>query len=210
MNKLYPIFLKLDGKKCLVVGGGPVAARKIEKLLESGARVVAVSIDFSDQVRRLASSSAELELFERPFKNSDLAGAVLVIAATDSEEVNTRVHKETALLGLPVNVVDKPDLCSFYVPSIVTRGDLKIAISTDGKSPALAKKIRKNLEAIFDERYSRFLDVVGEFREELINDGSMDDKSRGALLNKIVNSDLLDRASGLTKEELLKEMKQWN
>lgn len=163
---LYPLALKLSGRRCLVVGGGAVAGRKVASLLECGADVVVVAPDATDQIRAWAASR-RIKLMDRPFEPSDVAGALIVIAATDDSRVNSAVADAARASGALVNVVDVPDLCDFYVPASVTRGDLQITISTGGSSPALAKRIRIDLERQFGPEYESYLELLARLRSEL-------------------------------------------
>ncbi|MCX5769759.1 MAG: bifunctional precorrin-2 dehydrogenase/sirohydrochlorin ferrochelatase [Candidatus Hydrogenedentes bacterium] len=163
---LYPLALKLSGRRCVVVGGGAVAERKVASLLECGADVVVVAPDATDQIRAW-SGSGRIKFLERPFEPSDVAGALIVIAATDDSRVNSAVADAARASGALVNVVDVPELCDFYVPASVTRGDLQITISTGGSSPALAKRIRIDLERQFGPEYESYLELLARLRSEL-------------------------------------------
>jgi precorrin-2 dehydrogenase/sirohydrochlorin ferrochelatase len=154
---LYPLSLKLNGRPCLVVGGGAVAERKVASLLECGADVTVVAPDATDQIR---SASGRIKFIERPFELSDVAGALLVIAATNNPGVNSAVADAARASGALVNVVDVPDLCDFYVPALVTRGDLQITVSTGGASPALAKRIRIDLDRQFGPEFEAYLELL--------------------------------------------------
>lgn len=209
MNRLYPIFLKLNGRQCLVVGGGDVAKRKILSLMESGALVRSISLKFDTTLVELSKENERLTLVEKQFEESDLKGASLVIAATNNESVNKDIFNKASLLGLLINVVDRPELCNFYVPSSFTRGDLKIAVSTDGKCPALAKKIREDLERQYGGSYALLLECLAKVREELMKKYPSDQKKRSGILNKIVDSGLIDKIDNVSKDELLKEMRRW-
>ena len=142
---LFPIFLKLEGRTCLVVGAGPVGEGKIRSLLESGAQVRVVSPSATSQVRDWLESN-RISWEPREFESADLEGIFLVVAATSSTEVNDTIFAEAQLRQVLCNVVDVPDRCDFYYPSVVRRGDLQIAISTAGDSPLLAQRLRKELE----------------------------------------------------------------
>jgi len=159
----YPIFLNINGNKCVIVGGGKVALRKVKMLLECGAKVTVISPILHQDLVRLAQGKA-LRLIERDYEPGDLDGAVVVIAATDAEEVNRNVAHEAKKRGILVNVVDDPGESDFIVPSFLRRGDLTIAISTGGTSPALAKKIRTKLEQDFGKEYGLLLPLIGEVR----------------------------------------------
>jgi len=163
---LYPLSLKIDGRRCLVVGGGAVAERKIASLLECGADVVVVAPDATDQIRAWAASG-RIKFFERPFEPADMAGALIAIAATGDPRVNSAVADVARASGALVNVVDVPELCDFYVPASVTRGDLQIAISTGGSSPALAKRLRIDLDRQFGPEYETYLELLARLRAEL-------------------------------------------
>jgi len=163
---LYPLALKLSGRHCVVVGGGAVAERKAASLLECGADVLVVAPDATDQIRAWAASG-RIKFFERPFEAADVAGALIAIAATDDPRVNSAVADAARASGALVNVVDVPELCEFYVPASVTRGDLQITISTGGSSPALAKRLRIDLERQFGPEYETYLEMLARLRAEL-------------------------------------------
>ncbi len=162
----YPAFLDLRGKRCLVVGGGSVAVRKANDLVTAGASVCVISPD-ADPMLRALSQERVLELIEREYRVGDLAGARLVISATDDPEVNRAVATEAQRAGAWVNVVDDPPLCDFIVPAVVRRGDLVVAVSTGGKSPAMARALRQELEALLGPEYEAALDIVHRLRAEL-------------------------------------------
>lgn len=162
----YPVFLRLEGRKCLVVGGGEVAERKVSSLLESGARVRVVSPHLTPALRE-RQARGEIEVGLRPFEAADLEGIFLVIAATSEPEVNEKVAREAGRRGILVNVVDSPELCDFIVPSVVRRGDLVVAISTGGHSPALARRLREEMERYFGPEYAHLLALISQVRQEL-------------------------------------------
>lgn len=166
MSQYYPVFLDVRGKKCLVVGGGPTAERKVGTLLECGARVVVVSPEATPSLERLAAS-AQIQFVPRSYRSEDLDGVFLVIAATDAPQVNTQVYREALERRLLVNVADDPQHCNFILPSLVRRGDLTIAISTGGRSPALARHLRQELEAIIPEDYAHHLEKLASLRQRL-------------------------------------------
>ena len=159
----YPIMLNIQGEKCVIVGGGKVALRKAKMLLECGAKVTVISPALHQDLVRLAQDKA-IRLIKRDYKPGDLDGTVIVIAATDAEEINRSVAHEAKKRGILVNVVDDPGESDFIVPSFLRRGDLTIAISTGGTSPALAKKIRTKLEQDFGKEYGLLLPLIGEVR----------------------------------------------
>jgi precorrin-2 dehydrogenase/sirohydrochlorin ferrochelatase len=164
---LFPMFLKLEGRSSLVVGAGPIAASKISSLLESGARVTVVAPWASDELRKLADDG-KFRWLARPYENGDLAGMFLVIAATSDGAVNRAVFLEAQRLGILCNAVDDPPHCDFYFPAVVRRGDLQIAISTAGQSPALAQRLRRELEEVFDESAGDWVSDLGRRRREIL------------------------------------------
>lgn len=163
----YPVFLQLEDRPALVVGGGAVASRKVETLLAYGASVYVVSKAFTPALQGLIHEGRVTSLGER-FEEKHLDGMFLVIAATDDETLNHEVSEQARSRGLLVNAVDQPADCTFIVPSIVRRGDLLIAISTSGKSPAFAKRLRKALEAQYGDAYGTFLELMGRIREKVL------------------------------------------
>ena len=186
----YPILMDLEGKRVLVVGGGGVAERKVRTLLEFGARVDVVSLDLSPALRDL-SEEGRVQWAGREFEPSHLKGATLVIAATDDAEANRRVSAACQKQGIPVNAVDQPADCTFIVPAVVRRGDLLLAVSTSGRSPALARSVRKELETRFGPEYADFLALMGSVREEVLA-GGRDQKTNQAVFESLVQSNLLD------------------
>ena len=164
---LFPMFVKLDGRRCLVVGGGPIAESKIESLLAAGARVTVVSPALTEKLERLHRQGA-FEWHARRFEASDLQKAFLVIAATSDDATNDAVYREADRRGILCNAVDQPPRCHFYFPAVVQRGDLQIAISTAGRSPSLAQRLRKEFEAQFGPEYSGWVKWLGEVREALM------------------------------------------
>ncbi len=144
--RYYPVYLDINGRKCVVVGGGAVGARKVNTLLACGARVTVISPEATAELNDLAEQGG-ISLIRRPYQSSDLDGAFMVIGATDDEAINHRVHADAEARNLLCNIVDQPRVCNFILPSIVQRGDLVIAVSTSGRSPAFAKKLRKELKS---------------------------------------------------------------
>ncbi len=164
--RYYPMFIDVRGRKCVVVGGGVVAFRKVNMLRDFDGAVEVVSPEACESLESLAAQGC-ITLKKKPYASGDLDGASVVIAATDDEETNKRVALDAERLGLPVNVVDVPRLSGFVVPSYVRRGNLTLAISTGGRSPALARKIRTRLEDEFTEEYGALADIAGEVRTQL-------------------------------------------
>ncbi|OOC11171.1 siroheme synthase CysG [Thioalkalivibrio halophilus] len=160
----FPIFMRIRDRSCLVVGGGVVAARKIDLLRKAGGRVTVVSPELCLELTAL-QSRGEIEHVERGFREDDIHGRVLVVAATDDQEVNRRVSQCGQQHGIAVNVVDQPDLCSFITPAMVDRSPLQIAISTGGTSPVLARLLRARIESLVPASYGRLATLVEGFRE---------------------------------------------
>jgi siroheme synthase-like protein len=163
---LFPAFLKLHSRRVLVVGGGSIAAQKIPGLLEAGAQVHVVSPKLASQLAEWVRNR-QIAWSPKPFEPNDLDGAFLVIAATSIRDLNAAVYKEADRRSILCNAVDDIDHCHFYYGSIVQRGDLQIAISTNGKSPALAQRLRKELEDQFGPEYESWLAWLGAARETL-------------------------------------------
>lgn len=166
----YPMSLKIKGKKCVVVGGGQVARRKVRTLLKYGANVEVISPDPCQELDKLGGVG-EIKVLRRHYQAGDLQGAFLAIAATDDSEINQQVVKEAQEKAVPVNVADDAEDSDFILPSYLRRGALTIAVSTAGISPALARKIRSRLEKDFGAEYDSLLRLVGEVRTELKRQG---------------------------------------
>ena len=162
----YPLFLNISGRRCVVVGGGEVALRKVKAFLEHGANVEVVSPEICPQLAVLAESG-RIRVFRRHYQPGDLRGALIVIAATNHSEINRDVVKEAKRQAVLVNVVDDTENSAFIVPSYVRRGNITIAVSTAGKSPALARKIRTRLENDFGDEYASLALLVEEVRTEV-------------------------------------------
>jgi len=188
--KVYPIFCNIEGKACLVVGGGAVGERKVQDLLAAGAKVVVVSREVTPLLRDQAARGL-ITLRQEEFQPELLQGMVLVIAATDDQRTNEAVSAAAQARGLPVNVVDQPALCSFVVPATIRRGDLVVAIGTGGNSPALAKKLRRELEDRFGPEYGPYLELLGLIRAAVLAQ-RRDHPGNPSLFSGIVASPLLE------------------
>jgi precorrin-2 dehydrogenase len=164
MAALFPMFLKLDACKCVVVGAGSIASQKLDGLLASGADVQVVAPEANETIRELARIG-RIAWTQAEFQAAHLEGALLVIAATGNAAVNQQVYRAARQRRVLCNSVDEPERCDFFYPSVVRRGDLQIAISTAGKSPALAQRIRKELEEQFDSSYVSWLQWLGTVRQ---------------------------------------------
>ncbi len=164
--RFFPVFLDLEDRDCLVVGGGGVAARKVTALLRAGARVQVVAPRLCDELSALARDG-RIGHSDRQFSESDLDGKVLVIAGTDKAAVNQQVSELARQRNLPVNVVDQPELCNFIVPSTIDRSPVQVAISTGGASPVLARLLRARLESYIPAAYGRLARLVDSFRDQV-------------------------------------------
>ena len=162
----YPIFLNIQGKRCVVIGGGKVALRKVKMLLDCGANVSVISPKPHPDMAKLSKERA-IHLIQRDYEARDLKEAVIAIACTDVKEVNRKVADEAKKAGILVNVADDPEPSDFIIPAFFRRGNLTLAVSTSGVSPALARKIRMKLEKSFGEEYASLLSLIGEVRSTL-------------------------------------------
>lgn len=186
----YPVFLNVDNKKALVIGGGPVAQRKVETLVDYGVSAFVVSRDLTSGLRDLIEKE-RVQYLGAEFNESQLEGMFLVIAATDDAMLNHQVSLSAQERGLLINAVDQPADCNFIVPSVVRRGDLQVAISTSGKSPALARKIREELECQFGEEYEKLLLVMGDIREVILA-RDLPQRQNKRIFEEIIESDILE------------------
>ena len=166
----YPVFLNIKGRKCAVIGGGQVALRKVIILLEHGAKVKVISLELCSELASLAEKK-RISVLNREYRNGDLKGVFVAIAATDSSIINQQVAREAREKSALVNVVDDASNSDFIAPSIVRRGEITIAISTSGQSPALARKLRTKLEKEFGKEYARLGRLLGEVRAEAKKQG---------------------------------------
>jgi precorrin-2 dehydrogenase/sirohydrochlorin ferrochelatase len=164
---LFPIFLKLAARPCIVIGAGHLAESKIESLQAANARITVIAPEASERIRNFAAAG-EIEYHQRPYAEGDLTGNFLVVAATNVPAVNRAVFQEATEKGVLCNAVDDPPFCDFYFPSVVRRGDLQIAISTAGASPALAQKIRKDINAQLPLDAGEWLSDLGNLRREVV------------------------------------------
>ena len=170
MTAYYPVYLNLQGRHCVIIGGGGVAEGKIARLLESGAEIRVISPDATPGIQRMADAGA-IQWEPRPYRPGDLAGAFIAIAATNLREVNRRIFDEAEARGVMLNAVDDPPNCSFIAPSIVQRGPVTVAISTGGASPALARKLRESLQESSDLAWADLANVMAAARARLRQKG---------------------------------------
>ena len=187
----YPVYLNLKGRRVVVIGGGPVAERKVESLLGTKASVVVISPDVT---RRLASLARDkqIQLQRRAYVSGDCRGAALVLSATDDPKLSRKVFQEASAAGALVNTSDQPSLCDFIMPAVVRRGDIAIAISTGGASPGLAARLRSKICRLVGPEYGRLAELLSEARPE-IRRRIQDEGERKALHYRILDSDIIDR-----------------
>ena len=184
---LFPMFVKLDSRRCLVIGAGSVGEAKIESLLATAASVRVVAPKATPKVREWAREG-HIEWQAREYLPADLAGVFLVIAATSSRALHDEIYAEAKRRGVLCNTVDEPERCDFYFPAVVRRGDLQIAISTGGLSPALAQRLRKELEEQFGPEWEAWVAQLGRTREELMS-LPMPPEQRKRLLHRYASLD---------------------
>ena len=165
---LLPLFVKLEGRTCLVVGAGVIALQKVRSLLECKANVTVVAPEARDEIRELAQCTGELVWLERRYTVADIRHQQLVIAATSDPGVNHTVYADAVAAGVLANAVDDPPFCDFYFGSVVRRGPLQIGISTAGESPALAQRLRQQLETLLDEKTGPWLERLGSLRRKVL------------------------------------------
>ncbi|OQB54709.1 MAG: Siroheme synthase [Deltaproteobacteria bacterium ADurb.Bin151] len=185
--KYYPVFWNIAGKKCVVVGGGDVAARKVTRLLDCNAKVCVVSPGLVPELEELKRNRL-IDHVNDAYESKYLNGAVLVIGATDDEKINDAISKDAKEKNLPVNIVDDPQKCDFILPSLIERGDLTIACSTGGQSPALARYLREELELVYGEEYAVLASILGQLRTKM-------EKNAGVgktWFNQLMSAGLLD------------------
>jgi len=186
--KTYPIFAVIEDKPCLVVGGGAVGERKVLDLMAAGARVTVVSRTLTPELAALADRG-EITYLPEDFRESQVEGMALVMAATDDPQVNARVSAAAQARAIWVNVADDPEYCTFIVPAMVRRGDLTLAISTGGASPALARQVREELQQHFGPEYGPYLDLLRRVRTRVLADRRAH-PDNGPLFHRLVNSPL--------------------
>lgn len=189
---LFPMFMKLEGRSCLVVGAGTIGEPKIGSLLTSGASVRVVALRATVAVAEWAQAGA-ITWEARAFNRADLDGTFLVIAATNSRDLNAAIFHEARQRNILCNVVDDPEHCDFYYPAVVRRGDLQLAISTNGQSPALAQRIRRELEIQFGPEYGEWLEELGRARQQLFA-STIDPEQRRRLLHELASREAFKKA----------------
>lgn len=204
MPNYYPIMLDIEDKKCTVIGGGSVAYRKITSLLDCAAKVTVISIVIDEEINNLADEK-KITYIQDNYNYKYISGSYLVYAATNDRKINELIFKDCSAENILINVVDEPDICNFIVPAKVKRGNLTVAISTNGSSPMLAKKIREDLETAFDYRYELFLDIMVEIRK-IAAVWIKSSKRRSDFYREVTYSDLINKVNNENKEEIKAEI----
>ena len=187
--RYYPVFLNVTDRPCLVIGGGEIAARKAEGLLEAGARLTIVSPEVVDEIDEWAAAGT-VELIRRCYEKRDLEGRYLAYAATDDDRLHERVAIDAASAGVLLNVVDRTRWCDFIVPSIARRGDLVVAVSTSGQSPAMARRIRLDIESMLTPEYEQAIAIFSKLRRHLEQLGWTFEQ-RQQIFERLLDDDLL-------------------
>lgn len=183
----YPIYLEMSGRRAVVIGAGPVAARKVQSLQETGARVTVIAEHVQPTLEE-AFHLPHVELVLSPYQKAYLVGATLVIAATNNTDMNRQIFADCQELEILCNVVDQPELCDFFVPALVRRGDLQIAVSTDGHCPAYAGHLRKKLEELFTDTHGLFVEALDHARRQAIE--AIDDPDqRKAVMGRLAGDE---------------------
>ncbi len=186
----YPVYLDLRGRSCVVIGGGHLAEEKVRGLLDAGAAVTVISPEAGEEIRE-AAGTGRIAWLPRGYQPGDLAGATLAFVAGQDPETVGAVWREGAERGVLINTIDDVPHCGFIAPSIVRRGDLTVAISTSGKAPALAVRLRQQLEGMLGDEHARFLQMAGTIRQPLA-ERCPDFATRRELWYRLVDSDVLD------------------
>ena len=198
--RYYPVSLDIQNRCCLAGGGGAVGHRKVMTLLECGAVVTVVSPKVDDQLLAL-SHNGTLSLKQRHYQTGDLNGMFLVIGATNDKKLNLRIKGDAEDSGILCNIADQPEACHFILPSIVKRGDLTIAISTSGKSPAFAKKLRRDLEKKYGPEVAVFLELMGAIRTKILS-RQREPEAHKPIFERLVTSNLLALVRKNKKKEI--------
>lgn len=205
-HRYYPVFLDLAGRQVLIIGGGEVASRKIETMLRCDARITVVARDAVSEISELAIAG-RIRLMIREYRFEDLEGQFVVIAATSDMEINKRVAEDARRRKVLVNVVDDPQLCDFIVPAIFNRGQIQVAVSTGGSSPALARVVRARLESVVTPALAELAEILGDLRP--VAKAALDtDDDRKRFFGAVVDSDVLDLLQTGHRREAFEALRQ--
>jgi precorrin-2 dehydrogenase / sirohydrochlorin ferrochelatase len=200
--KYYPVYLDITNKRCVIVGGGDVAERKAERLLDFGARVTVIGKTLTPLLETM-KREGRIEHIHADYDGALIGNAFMLIGATDRDDINTRISLDGKHKGILVNIVDDPAKCDFILPSLVQQGDLAIAISTGGKSPALAKKLREELEKRYGPEYEALLHMLGKLREKVVARGHASDENK-RLFEAVIDSDIIQHIQDKNWEQVKK------
>jgi siroheme synthase-like protein len=203
----FPIYLNLTSKRVIVIGGGEVAERKVASLSGTGAAIVVISPDLTPELLSLAKSNA-IDWQKRSYVHGDCSGAALILSATNDPTISREVWEEATRAGILVNTADQPSLCDFIMPAVIRRGDLAVAISTGGASPALAATLRERLSEMVGPEYEELLEILSRARPG-IQQRFQDERDRKALHYRILDSNLIGLIKGHDREgaeRLLREI----
>ena len=207
--RYYPIFLDIAGKPVVVIGGGNIAQQKVVGLLKAAAKVTVISPELNDEMALLKAAGGSFRHVKRNYEPGDLEGYVLAFVATDDRSVNATVAAEGKERRVWVNAVDDPPYCDFIMPGIAQQGDLIVAISTSGTSPAMARKMREEIEAFLTEDYALMLELAAEVRAELREKGVLvDSETWNRALDGELRQLLADGKRGEAKERLLRSLSE--
>ncbi|MFC1541946.1 bifunctional precorrin-2 dehydrogenase/sirohydrochlorin ferrochelatase [Candidatus Latescibacterota bacterium] len=203
----YPVFIRLNGRKCVVVGGGKIASRKISDLLESGAEVTVIAEIPDRRIKELAEKK-EITLYNRRFEPGDIEGAFLVFAATDNDSVNAEIADIGSEAGALVNAVDNPSHCDFFSAGVVKRGPLRIAVSTSGFCPAVAAGIRRELEELFSKSYGDYLVFACEMRNHVLKSNDIAKVKKDKVLQWLGKKETFNFYTNAGKEAVWAELEK--
>jgi precorrin-2 dehydrogenase/sirohydrochlorin ferrochelatase len=209
MTSFYPLHVRIEGKKCLVVGGGKTAERKVSTLLRYGGKVVLVSPDATGYIRS-QSNQKRIVWRKRSFKLSDLHGAFLVFAATGSGDLNRKIGREAKKRSILFNLADNPEACDFISPSLVERGHLTLSVATNGLAPLLSKKIRQDLERYFGKEYRPYTELVATVRSVIIADNTLTAQEKKRKLQTLLSLPILNqlaRGKRINYKGILRKLK---
>ena len=192
MTAFYPIHINIEGKKCLIVGGGKTAERKVSTLVRYSGKVVVISPTATGKIKSF-SQKKKILWHERAYRVSDLNQVFLVFSATDSEGLNREICREAKERGILINVVDSPEDCDFISPSLVERGHLKISISTEGLAPLLSKRIRKDLEKSFGNEYRQYTALIVKVRSAILKNKKLNNQDKREKLDRLLSLNIIDK-----------------
>lgn len=207
-GKYLPILIDVRNRSALVVGGGNVAQRKVETLLDYDTKVTVISPEVTDKVGFWAENK-QITLEKRPYEAGEAARYGLVIAASDDAELNHQVHEDAAGEGVPVNVVDDPDYCDFIFPAVTKRGHLTIAVSSDGQAPFLSAFLRSFMDGLFPDRYRKIADWAARFRRLVVEQGPKEMSARRQAYQTFLEADWKSMLKNQSDEQIETEMRRW-